>query len=249
MYPLRKPTADHSCLAISANSLISFRSRVALSPSSPGQVENVVVPTLNPMDASFVMWLRGLEAMMAGMPRPSLSQSACSLFAHSAVVLAGTFALNIKCLRWNWVTPLVVPAAIVIDVGRGFRVNMLVLCTWSSSLKSLDTGPPPPPPRPPPAALSFFKRVVLMSMKPTFCSTDIFDNKSLARSSLLRRQSSYLSSCPFLFRSLNCMPFTVSSFAERVPSRGCLVVFWAWRFKLKSKVPVSRILVLLNIYL
>ena len=96
IYPLRSPTAAHSCLAMSANSRTSFRSRVALSPSSPGQVENVVVPTLRPMEASLVMWFRGLEAMMAGIPSPSLSHNACNLLAHSAVVREGTFALKMK---------------------------------------------------------------------------------------------------------------------------------------------------------
>ena len=55
MYPFLSPTAAHSCLAMSANSWISFRSLVAESPSSPGQVEKVVVPTLSPIDASLVI--------------------------------------------------------------------------------------------------------------------------------------------------------------------------------------------------
>ena len=72
---------------------------MAESPSSPGHVENVVVPTLSPIDASLVMWFLGFDAMMAGIPWPSFSQSACKLFAQVAVVFALTFARNMKCRR------------------------------------------------------------------------------------------------------------------------------------------------------
>src|SRR4051812_15576804 len=96
MYPLRKPTDFHSCLAMSAKSLTNFKSCIADNPSSPGQVEKTVLPTLKPTEASFVIWLRGFDAMIAGIPKPSLSQSACNLFAHSAVTLALAFARRIK---------------------------------------------------------------------------------------------------------------------------------------------------------
>ena len=99
MYPLRKPTAAHSCRAISANSLTNFKSRIADNPNSLGQVEKTVVPTLKPIDASLVIWLRGFEAMMAGIPNPSLSASACNLLDHSAVNLALTLARKIKWRR------------------------------------------------------------------------------------------------------------------------------------------------------
>ena len=72
---------------------------MADNPNSPGHVENTVLPTLNPMDASLVIWFLGLDAMIAGIPRASDSQSACNLLDHSAVNLALTFARKIKCLK------------------------------------------------------------------------------------------------------------------------------------------------------
>src|ERR1019366_8815182 len=49
-------------------------------------------------------------------------------------------------------------------------------------------------------------------MSPAIWSIDIFDARSLALSLTGTRQSSYLSSLPFLFRSLKASPFTVSIF-------------------------------------
>ena len=46
-------------------------------------------------------------------------------------------------------------------------------------------------------------RVVLINMKPTFSSKVICETKSFARSATGKRQSSYLSSLLFLFKSLN----------------------------------------------
>src|SRR6478735_9240744 len=55
IYPLRKPTAAHSCLAMSANSLTNCKSFIAERPSSPGHVEKTVLPTLKPIEASLVI--------------------------------------------------------------------------------------------------------------------------------------------------------------------------------------------------
>ena len=81
---------------MSANSLVNFKSRMADNPNSPGQEENTVVPTLVPREALAVMLLRGLEATIAGIPNGSLSQSACNLLDHSAMIRALSLALKIK---------------------------------------------------------------------------------------------------------------------------------------------------------
>src|SRR4051812_43191860 len=113
------------------------------------------------------MWLRGLDATIAGIPRGVLSQSAWSLLAHDAVMAALTLARKIKWRRCDCVTAFVVPAALMIGYGRESRVNMLICVTRSSSLKSLVIG----------SvffgrsnAQSFFNLVVLISINPTFSS-------------------------------------------------------------------------------
>src|SRR6185312_6374502 len=63
----------------------------------------------------------------------------------------------------------------------------------------------------------------LYNINPAICSTDSFDAKSFARTSAGSRQSSYLSRCPFLLRSLKVSPPTVNIFTpdlDEYPSVG-----------------------------
>ena len=124
---------------------------------------------------------------MAGMPSPSLSQRACRRLAHSAVMRGLALARRMKWRRWNWVTALVVPAAVIMGTGSGACVKMFVVATRSSSLNPLPMGS---------FVLgasndqSFCSRVLLMSMNPTLSATDIRASRSAVRAGAASRQSS-----------------------------------------------------------
>src|SRR5450432_267661 len=90
-------------------------------------------------------------------------------------------------------------------------------------------------------------------MRPAICSIVIFEARSFALSSTGKRQSSYLSSLPFLFRSLKERPSTVSILTPdwpQYPSVGPLGFFTRinpgsccadWFFKLAGLLLVNTI--------
>jgi hypothetical protein len=69
-----------------------------------------------------------------------------------------------------------------------------------------------------PAQPALLSLIIIM---PTFSSAVICDTRSLMRSSTDRRQSSYLSSLPLAFRSLNCLPSTLIALLARAAITGC----------------------------
>ncbi len=64
-------------------------------------------------------------------------------------------------------------------------------------------------------------RAVPCIIAPAFSSSDMRATRSRARSSSLRRQSSYGSSCPLRSRSLNLSPSTTRTGTVRAPRVGC----------------------------
>ena len=137
------------------------------------------------------------------------------------MIFAGVFALKIKCRKCLSITPFVVPDAFKLGYGKGFRVNILSARTRSFSLNPLvisDFGALAS------KTLSPAMRVVLMSMKPIFSAIVICEMRSWMRASVGNRQSSYLSSFLFLFKSLNCIPSMFSISAERQPNWGCIAL-------------------------
>ena len=120
------------------------------------------------------------------------------------MISGDAFARKMKWRKWYCVTPFVVPAADMLGAPKGLRVNIFVFWTKSSSLNPSVIGVLGPPPCTPFAnTWSPPIRVVLISMKPSFSSTVIWETKSFTRTSTGKRQSSYLSSLLFLFKSLN----------------------------------------------